>query len=166
LTAFLPSLANPIIHFLNAMRKVLLVLFIFVSLFASAQSGTSSFSREGFSYPESKDTLGMVSITTENTTDRFFAELDKRWGAPRNLEATRIYTLTNNQWSKEKILVKIETAFQVDLQDKKENVLFITIQTKSGFDLLSGKSKRSAKIKDDLEALYQRTILTAPTEKF
>ncbi len=148
------------------MRCLIATVLLFASLFASAQSGTSSFSREGYRYPRGTDSIAMISFTTENSTDRFFTALEQKWGAPRQEEAILIYLLGGKNWQKEKVVVRVEPAMQIDGSNRRRNVFFITVQTESGTDLLRPDAKEAKEIIDYFETLYKQTVVTAPKDRF
>jgi hypothetical protein len=129
-----------------------------------SQTGKSSFYPEGYGRLLSREHVNFLSINTENTVDSFFNTLKQKLDSPKFSDGYIVFYCTKPQWSKEKVVIRIQQALQTDLDKKTSNTLFIFAETKREKDLLKPKTKSYRQIKDFFKSLYDKTIVNAPVD--
>ena len=149
-------------------KKYILVLFLFFILGRPlfAQDTTSEF------YPKANGTIGnrahvnAVSFRTQNVTAPFFKVLHKRFTTLKKDGEFLQFSGYNKNWSKSKIIIRISSSVDINLDNSKTNTVFIFVETTNKYDLLTPQRRSYKKIMKYFLALFNKTIKNGKLDKF
>ena len=149
-------------------KKYSLIFFLFLifgqSLFA--QDSTSKF------YPEANGTIGnrihinAVSFRTQNVTTPFYKALRKRFLTLKNDGEFLQFSGYQKSWSKRKIIIRISSSIDIDLDSSKTNTVFIFVETTNKYDLLKPQRSSYKRIVKYFLTIYNRTIKNGKLDSF
>jgi hypothetical protein len=145
---------------------VLTLAFFLVSKFSFSQSGKSAFFPEGYGMLYQREKVNFVSINTENKVVPLLKVLNRQFGSPIIAGEYIIYKYTNWRLSNKTIVVRISQAVQIDMDNRKSNVLFIYVETTDHEDLLDPKKVSSKELKRYFNKLFLDEVVNAPLDTF
>jgi hypothetical protein len=156
-----------------ATKKQMIKKIIFVLLLSCigwqkimAQDSTSTF------YPEANGTIGKrthvnaVSFSTQNTTAPFLEVLRKKFRVLKNDGEFLRFSGYNKNWSKDKLIIRVSSLVQINLDKSKTNAVFIFVETVNGYDLLQPQRSSCKKIIQYFSGLFTETIKNGKPDDF
>ena len=151
---------------MNRRRLTLFILALILSVNLIAQEQKSTFYSEADGTIGNRTHVNAVSFGTTNTTTVFYKTLRKRFGKPRNDGYFQVYTAYNRNWSKSKIVIRIQPSIDKNLDGSMTNTVFIYVETIKKIDLLRPQSSSRNKIVNYFRRMFKSTIEYQPADKF
>lgn len=99
-------------------------------------------------------------------TTAFFDALHKRFSTLKSDDEFLQFSGYNKNWSKSKIIIRISSSIDINLDSSKTNTVFIFVETTNKYDLLKPTRTSYKKIVKYFFVLFNKTIKNGKLEDF